>query len=441
MPPEETNCLIAMRMDIYEDKDITSGVRVFAKENDEVAAVSWYTATSEPPTGYESILDGLVFVQSSTISYTSKINDITPTKVGSTYQWKDNAHPLGLMIAIALPLGFTLEDWQPQLEEAKKFQDRIAIYWHLFPSNPSDNQADNRVTASITVKPSSSTLDKEVERLNRAIILSHTRPTTVPYDVALSFAGENRHYVQQVAEELVAKGVKVFYDKFEEADLWGKDLYSHLADVYNGRARFTIMFVSKAYASKLWTNHERKAAQAKAFTQNSEYILPVRFDDTEIPGMLPTTNYLLASEKTPSQLASLLVKKLTTSRVSNMKLKETDTKNAKTKKSKNKDPIVWDFVNNILGMAKQKEGETRVWKISNFHVDGINTTKEPITKISGYLRNDVTGEHFPLKLSKSGNIVDFSEMQALPSNEKFSVFAFFGDEGNIKDYSAYKGIE
>jgi hypothetical protein len=104
--------------------------------------------------------------------------------------------------------------------------------------------------------------------------------------------------------------VEVFYDKFEEADLWGKDLYSHLSDIYNGKARFTIMFVSETYASKLWTNHERKAAQAKAFTQNSEYILPVRIDDTEIPGMLPTTNYLLASEKTPAQLASLLVDKL-----------------------------------------------------------------------------------------------------------------------------------
>ena len=125
--------------------------------------------------------------------------------------------------------------------------------------------------------------------------------------------------MDQVAKELNAQGVKVFYDKFEVAGLWGKDLYSHLTEVYNGQARFTIMFVSEAYASKLWTNHERKAAQAKAFTQNSEYILPVRIDDTEIPGMLPTTSYIRASEYSPAQLASLIVKKLTASRSTHRK--------------------------------------------------------------------------------------------------------------------------
>ena len=89
--------------------------------------------------------------------------------------------------------------------------------------------------------------------------------------------------METVAEALVAKGVKIFYDRSEEANLWGEDLYSRLVEIYGGRARFTVMFVSSAYAEKLWTNHERRAAQAKAFTQNSVYILPVRIDDTEIP--------------------------------------------------------------------------------------------------------------------------------------------------------------
>lgn len=309
MPPEEANCLVAIRMDMHDEEPATSGVRVFAKGSDEVATVSWYTATTEPPPGYDSVLDGLVFVRSSTIGSISPIQNIATTKIESEYQWNDNAHPLGLMIAIALPSGYTLESWRPQLEEAKRFQDRVAVYWYLRPSTPSEN----RVSVSLALKPSRSPLDNEVECLNRAIVLSRSRPPTVPYDVALSFAGEDREYVDRVAEALAAKGVKVFYDNFEEADLWGKDLYSHLADVYGSQARFTVMFVSKAYGAKLWTNHERKAAQAKAFTQNSEYILPVRIDDTEIPGMLPTTSYVLASKKSPAQLASLVVKKLTTS--------------------------------------------------------------------------------------------------------------------------------
>jgi hypothetical protein len=40
------------------------------------------------------------------------------------------------------------------------------------------------------------------------------------YHVALSFAGEDRKYVEKVAAQLAADGVDVFYDKFEEATLW-----------------------------------------------------------------------------------------------------------------------------------------------------------------------------------------------------------------------------
>jgi hypothetical protein len=130
------------------------------------------------------------------------------------------------------------------------------------------------------------------------------------YDIALSFAGEEREYVDRVANLLKDRGVKVFYDLFEEADLWGKDLYAHLSEVYHQRARFTVMFISKAYASKLWTNHERKSAQARAFQEAQEYILPARFDDTDIPGVLSTVGYVSLQDRSPEELASLITKKL-----------------------------------------------------------------------------------------------------------------------------------
>jgi hypothetical protein len=133
------------------------------------------------------------------------------------------------------------------------------------------------------------------------------------YDIALSFAGEERGYVDRVANLLKERGVKVFYDLFEEADLWGKDLYVHLSEVYRKRARFTVMFISEAYAKKLWTNHERKSAQARAFQEAQEYILPARFDNTDIPGVLPTVGYVSLKDRTPQDLVSLITKKLVSS--------------------------------------------------------------------------------------------------------------------------------
>lgn len=134
--------------------------------------------------------------------------------------------------------------------------------------------------------------------------------TTRIYDVAFSFAGEDRDYVSQVAQSLKEKGIKVFYDEFEQINLWGKDLYQYLSDLYKNKADYTVLFISEHYARKQWTSHELKSAQARAFAESQEYILPVRFDATEIPGILPTTGYLDISKMNPAQLAAGIVQKL-----------------------------------------------------------------------------------------------------------------------------------
>lgn len=130
------------------------------------------------------------------------------------------------------------------------------------------------------------------------------------YDVALSFAGERRNYVEQVANGLRAKGIRVFYDKYEEASLWGKDLYEHLDYVYQRAARFCVVFASVEYAEKMWTTHERRSAQARAIEERAEYVLPARFDDTEIPGIRKTIGHIDLRTTSPEELASLVAAKL-----------------------------------------------------------------------------------------------------------------------------------
>ena len=130
------------------------------------------------------------------------------------------------------------------------------------------------------------------------------------YDVALSFAGEDRHHAERLAELLRAEGYSVFYDEYELAKLWGKDLYVYLSSVYKDQADYCVMFLSEHYAQKMWTNHERESAQARAFEENQEYILPVRLDDTEIPGILPTVGYLDLRSMTIEEIHQVLVEKL-----------------------------------------------------------------------------------------------------------------------------------
>ena len=130
------------------------------------------------------------------------------------------------------------------------------------------------------------------------------------FDIALSFAGEDREYVEQVADILKDMSLRVFYDKYEVVSLWGKDLYVHLQEIYQNMARFTVMFISKHFADKLWTNHERQSAQARAFREHKEYILPVRFDDTKVPGLTETIAYIDLTNVTPKQLAELIKEKV-----------------------------------------------------------------------------------------------------------------------------------
>ncbi|WP_050607312.1 toll/interleukin-1 receptor domain-containing protein [Clostridium niameyense] len=130
------------------------------------------------------------------------------------------------------------------------------------------------------------------------------------YEVALSFAGEDREYVEKVAEILKAIGIQVFYDKYEEVDLWGKNLYTHLDDIYQKKSKYCIMFISKHYKEKLWTNHERESAQARAFESKEEYILPAKLDDTEIPGIRKTIGYINIEKLSPEDFAYKVAKKI-----------------------------------------------------------------------------------------------------------------------------------
>ena len=130
------------------------------------------------------------------------------------------------------------------------------------------------------------------------------------FDVGLSFAGEDREYVEEVASILRKMEIRVFYDKYEEVSLWGKDLYTHLREIYFERVEYVVMFLSSNFKDKLWTNHERESAQARAFTEKKEYILPARFDETQIPGILPTIGYIDLNNYSPAEFAEIIKQKI-----------------------------------------------------------------------------------------------------------------------------------
>ena len=132
------------------------------------------------------------------------------------------------------------------------------------------------------------------------------------YQVALSYAGEQRKYVAEVAKFLSERNVRCFYDKDEEIKLWGKNILDVLKNIYGGeQSNFVVVFISAEYVKKAFTKFELENALSHAIQQNQVYILPVRFDSTDVPGLPSTTTYIDLKDKNPADLSKMIIQKIT----------------------------------------------------------------------------------------------------------------------------------
>lgn len=133
------------------------------------------------------------------------------------------------------------------------------------------------------------------------------------YDVAISFAGENREFAEAVANGLKKSGVNVFYDNFYASELWGEDLSVSLREVYHETSRFCIMVISAPYVEKMWTNFERQQAIERLIKQKGKaYILPVRLDgySGEVPGLSGLIGFLSVDSSQPDIVIDVFLKKI-----------------------------------------------------------------------------------------------------------------------------------
>jgi TIR domain len=116
------------------------------------------------------------------------------------------------------------------------------------------------------------------------------------FDVAVSFAGEDREFVEEIVNAVKAEGVRVFYDNDYSVEIWGEDLTEYLGTVYGQKARYAVIFISKSYAEKMWTIYERRVVLSRAVERAETYVLPVRLDDTPLPGLRSSVGYIDARQ-------------------------------------------------------------------------------------------------------------------------------------------------
>lgn len=148
--------------------------------------------------------------------------------------------------------------------------------------------------------------------------LTRVRSEVVPrrsgyeYDVAVSFAGNDRSVVEKFVEVLEERNISVFYDFRQQADLWGKDLRRELARIYGQQAQFMIVCLSDDYPERDWTTFEFEIGRDAARARTDDYLLPliVGADRPPITGLPATVGFISLHDRSMEEVADLLLQKL-----------------------------------------------------------------------------------------------------------------------------------
>ena len=144
------------------------------------------------------------------------------------------------------------------------------------------------------------------------------RPGARRFAVAFSYAGEQRDYVKQVVYATREVGnlprTNVFYDRFYLSELSRPGLDTYLLDIYGKQSELMVVFLSAEYAKKQWTDLESRVVRQIILAKASHSVMLVRFDQTEIPGLLAIDGYIDAKDRDPEQIADMIVERLQTNR-------------------------------------------------------------------------------------------------------------------------------
>jgi hypothetical protein len=92
--------------------------------------------------------------------------------------------------------------------------------------------------------------------------------------------------------------------------LLGSEVDEVLRKVYGPQSRFVVVLVSMHYPKKDWTDFEFQIAKDEWHKRKRDFILPIRIDDTNFPGLPSRLGYLHLNQYSIEEIAGILLKKL-----------------------------------------------------------------------------------------------------------------------------------
>ncbi len=133
------------------------------------------------------------------------------------------------------------------------------------------------------------TLPSWVRNVTKAVDI-----TTHVFDVALSFPGEIRNFIEPIVEEL-EKNIgpnSYFYDNNYVSQLARPSLDSLLQDIYRNRSKLVVVFLCGDYQRKEWCGIEFRAIKEIIMERDHKRIMFIRMDDSPVEGVFKTDGYV-----------------------------------------------------------------------------------------------------------------------------------------------------
>ena len=133
------------------------------------------------------------------------------------------------------------------------------------------------------------------------------------FAIALSFPGEHRPFVEQIANALVATLSKqrVFYDRFYEAELSRPNLDTYLQKIYHDDSELVVVVLCKKYDEKEWCGLEFRAIRDLIKKRRDDEIMFVRVADGDVKGVFGIDGYVDAKNRPATEIATVIRERLT----------------------------------------------------------------------------------------------------------------------------------
>ena len=132
------------------------------------------------------------------------------------------------------------------------------------------------------------------------------------FDVALSFPGEFRDYIEEIVKKLERDigPNSYFYDNNYLEQLARPSLDDLLQDIYKKRSKLVVVFLCENYQNKEWCGIEFRAIKEIIMKKQYQKIMYVKMDDGEIQGVLKIDGYIDGQKHSPTEIVEFIKKRI-----------------------------------------------------------------------------------------------------------------------------------